>query len=37
MLALQQGLSVSDALLETAGIDKAYAESIRQYYYNLHH
>lgn len=32
MLALQQGLSVSDALLRTAGIDKAYAESIRRYY-----
>lgn len=37
MLALQQGLSVSDALLEAAGIDKAYAETIRRYYYNLHH
>ena len=37
MLALQQGLSVSDDLLETAGIDKAYAETIRRYYYNLHH
>ena len=35
MLALQQGLSVSDTLLETAGIDKAYAETIRRYYYNL--
>ncbi len=35
MLALQQGLSVSDALLETAGIDKAYAETIRRYYYKL--
>ncbi len=35
MLALQQGLSVSDALLETAGIDKAYAETIRKYYYEL--
>ena len=34
MLALQHGISVSDALLETAGIDKAYAESIRQYYAN---
>ena len=37
MLALQQGLKVSDALLEAAGIDKAYAETIRRYYYNLHH
>ena len=35
MLALQQGLSVSDALLQSAGIDKAYAETIRRYYYNL--
>ena len=34
MLALQQGISVSDDLLETAGIDKAYAETIRQYYAN---
>ena len=34
MLALQQGLDVSDALLETAGIDRAYAETIRQYYAN---
>ena len=32
MLALQQGLSVSDALLAAAGIDKAYAETIRRYY-----
>lgn len=32
ILALQQGLSVSDALLKTAGIDKAYAESLRRYY-----
>ena len=32
MLALQQGLKVSDALLQTAGIDKAYAETIRRYY-----
>ncbi len=32
MLALQQGLRVSDALLQTAGIDKAYAETIRRYY-----
>ena len=37
MLALQQGLRVSDALLEAAGIDKDYAETIRRYYYNLHH
>ena len=37
MLALQQGLKVSDALLAAAGIDKAYAETIRRYYYNLHH
>ncbi len=35
MVALQQGLSVSDALLKTAGINKAYAETIRRYYYNL--
>lgn len=34
MLALQHGLDVSDALLETAGIDRAYAETIRQYYAN---
>ncbi len=32
MLALQHGLRVSDALLEAAGIDKAYAEMIRRYY-----
>lgn len=32
MLALQQGLSVSDSLLQTAGIDKSYAETIRRYY-----
>jgi len=32
ILALQQGLSVSDALLQAAGIDKAYAESLRRYY-----
>ena len=37
MLALQQGLPVSDELLAAAGIDKAYAETIRRYYYNLHH
>ncbi len=37
MLALQQGLSVSDTLLETAGIDKNYAETIRRYYYDLRH
>lgn len=35
MLALQNGLNVSDALLETAGIDRAYAETIRQYYEQL--
>lgn len=35
MVALQQGLSVSDALLKAAGIDKTYAETIRRYYYNL--
>ena len=32
MQALQQGLSVSDSLLKTAGIDKSYAETIRRYY-----
>lgn len=32
MLALQHGLRVSDKLLQAAGIDKAYAELIRQYY-----
>ena len=32
MLALQQGLPVSDALLDAAGIDKAYAETIRRYF-----
>lgn len=32
MQALQQGLSVSDSLLKTAGIDKSYAESLRRYY-----
>ena len=37
MLALQQGLTVSDALLETAGIDKAYAETLRRYYAGRHH
>ena len=36
MLALQQGLRVSDALLQTAGIDKAYAETIRRYYAAQH-
>ncbi len=36
MLALQQGLKVSDALLNTAGIDKAYAETIRRYYAAQH-
>lgn len=34
MLALQQGLTVSDALLQTAGIDKTYAEALRRYYYS---
>lgn len=37
MLALQHGLRVSDALLEAAGIDKAYAETIRRYYASLNH
>ena len=32
MLALQQGLAVSDALLEEAGIDKTYAERLRRYF-----
>ncbi len=32
MLALQQGLRVSDRLLEAAGIDKDYAETIRRYF-----
>ena len=32
MLALQRGLKVSASLLETAGIDAAYAESIRRYF-----
>ncbi len=32
MVALQHGLRVSDKLLQAAGIDKAYAEMIRQYY-----
>lgn len=32
ILALQQGVSVSDALLKAAGIDRAYAESLRRYY-----
>ena len=36
MLALQQGLQVSDALLQAAGIDRAYAETIRRYYAALH-
>ena len=36
MLALQQGLRVSDTLLQTAGIDKAYAETIRRYYASQH-
>ena len=37
MLALQHGLRVSDALLEAAGIDKAYAETIRRYYASQQH
>lgn len=36
MLALQQGLRVSDALLEAAGIDPAYAETIRRYFAAIH-
>ena len=32
MLALQQGLRVSDRLLQAAGIDKDYAETIRRYF-----
>ena len=32
MQALQQGISVSDKLLKAAGIDGAYAESLRRYY-----
>ena len=36
MLALQHGLRVSDALLQSAGIDKAYAETIRRYYASQH-
>ena len=36
MLALQHGLRVSDALLQSAGIDKAYAETIRRYYAAQH-
>lgn len=32
MLALQQGLTVSAELLETAGIDPEYAERLRSYY-----
>ena len=32
MLALQQGLTVSDKLLQTAGIDKDYADKLRRYY-----
>ena len=37
MLALQRGLSVSDSLLQAAGIDKAYAETIRRYFAGLNH
>ena len=37
MLALQHGLRVSDALLTAAGIDPAYAETIRRYYANQNH
>lgn len=36
MLALQRGLRVSDALLKTAGIDPAYAETIRRYFAAQH-
>ena len=36
MLALQHGLRVSDALLQSADIDKAYAETIRRYYASQH-
>lgn len=32
MLALQRGLKVSSAMLKTAGIDAAYAETIRRYF-----
>ena len=32
MLALQQGLNVSDELLQTAGIDRSYADRLRRYY-----
>ena len=35
MLALQQGLQVTDDLLQTAGIDKTYAEALRRYYASL--
>lgn len=37
MLALQHGLRVSDALLQAAGIDKTYAETIRRYYASQQH
>lgn len=36
MLALQRGLKVSDALLQSAGIDPAYAETIRRYFAAQH-
>lgn len=36
MLALQRGLRVSDALLQAAGIDPAYAETIRRYFASQH-
>lgn len=36
MLALQRGLRVSDALLQSAGIDPAYAETIRRYFAAQH-
>ena len=36
MLALQRGLRVSDALLQAAGIDPAYAETIRRYFAAQH-
>lgn len=35
MQALQQGLRVSDSLLETAGIDKTYAETLRRWYASI--
>ena len=36
MLALQRGLRVSDVLLQAAGIDPAYAETIRRYFASQH-